>query len=97
MISLARSSYGGIFPAGLWKPRCRPVVAYDRLGFGNSDPYPGTLDADFIRGGSKIQPAALRAQLKIGRNDAVRAQRRVAAWRFVRGRRFPILVEAVMG
>ena len=27
----------------------RPVIAYDRLGFGRSDPHPGTLQPDFIR------------------------------------------------
>lgn len=36
------------FPALLAATTGRPVVAYDRLGFGRSDPYPGTLPVSFI-------------------------------------------------
>jgi len=37
------------FPQQLAIAARRPVVAYDRLGFGRSDAYPGTLPLTFIR------------------------------------------------
>ncbi len=37
------------FPAMLSGATGLPVVAYDRLGFGKSDPHPGRLGFDFIR------------------------------------------------
>lgn len=37
------------FPARLATATGRAVVAYDRLGFGRSDPHPGMLGVDFIR------------------------------------------------
>jgi pimeloyl-ACP methyl ester carboxylesterase len=37
------------FPKRLAHASGRTVIAYDRLGFGRSDPYPGRLDFDFIR------------------------------------------------
>ncbi len=37
------------FPAALAKHTGRPVIAYDRLGFGQSDPHPQTLDIGFIQ------------------------------------------------
>jgi pimeloyl-ACP methyl ester carboxylesterase len=36
------------FPAALARTTGRTVIAYDRLGFGRSDPYHGKLRADFI-------------------------------------------------
>jgi pimeloyl-ACP methyl ester carboxylesterase len=36
------------FPRGLALATGRPVIAYDRLGFGRSDPYPGQLIDDFV-------------------------------------------------
>lgn len=36
------------FPRALAQATGRRVVAYDRLGFGRSDPYPGKLGFDFI-------------------------------------------------
>lgn len=36
------------FPAALATATGRPVIAYDRPGFGRSDPFPGPLPADFI-------------------------------------------------
>jgi len=36
------------FPRQLRDATGRRVIAYDRLGFGHSDPHPGTLPADFI-------------------------------------------------
>jgi len=52
-IVLLHDSLGSVelwrdFPAQLARSTGRPVVAYDRLGFGRSDPHPGTLAADFI-------------------------------------------------
>jgi pimeloyl-ACP methyl ester carboxylesterase len=37
------------FPKHLASATGRRIIAYDRLGFGRSDPYPGRLDSDFIR------------------------------------------------
>jgi len=37
------------FPKALAAATGRRVIAYDRLGFGRSDPYPGRLPFDFIR------------------------------------------------
>lgn len=36
------------FPARLADTTGREVIAYDRLGFGRSDPYPGRLDRHFV-------------------------------------------------
>lgn len=36
------------FPAALATATGRPVISYDRAGFGRSDPFPGELPADFI-------------------------------------------------
>jgi len=36
------------FPATLAAATRRTVIAYDRLGFGRSDPHPGRLEIDFI-------------------------------------------------
>jgi pimeloyl-ACP methyl ester carboxylesterase len=71
-IILLHDSLGSVelwrnFPARLAEVTGRTVVAYDRLGFGRSDPYPGTLDADFIREESRSSLPALRAQLGIPR------------------------------
>ena len=54
------------FPAQLARATGRTVVAYDRLGFGRSDPHPGKLDATFVRDEARGDFAALRAQLCIG-------------------------------
>lgn len=48
------------FAAGL------PVVAYDRLGFGRSDPNPERLTRDFMTREIETGFAALRAHLRIG-------------------------------
>ena len=52
-IVLLHDSLGSVelwrgFPSALCKATGRQVVAYDRLGFGKSDPHPGTLALDFI-------------------------------------------------
>ena len=36
------------FPGRLASVTNRRVIAYDRLGFGRSDPHPGTIGADFV-------------------------------------------------
>ncbi|ASK33771.1 alpha/beta fold hydrolase [Alloalcanivorax mobilis] len=36
------------FPEALCQATGRDVIAYDRLGFGRSDPYPGRLPRDFV-------------------------------------------------
>lgn len=55
------------FPERLAAATGLPVVAYDRLGFGRSDPHPGLLPRDFVaaEGGGAL--AALRQQAGIGR------------------------------
>jgi len=52
-IVLLHDSLGSVelwreFPARLAAASGRAVIAYDRLGFGRSDPHPGRLDAGFI-------------------------------------------------
>jgi pimeloyl-ACP methyl ester carboxylesterase len=37
------------FPGRLAQATCRDVIAYDRLGFGRSDPHPGTLTTRFVQ------------------------------------------------
>lgn len=54
------------FPERLASATGRTVVAYDRLGFGRSDPYPGLLPADFIRDEAAISIPPLREQLRLG-------------------------------
>lgn len=43
----------------------RNVIAYDRLGFGKSDPYPGQLEIGFIQNEAATSFQALRDQLEI--------------------------------
>ncbi|ALN60792.1 hydrolase, alpha/beta fold family [Lysobacter enzymogenes] len=54
------------FPARLAAASGREVIAYDRLGFGRSDPHPGALAADFVAseagGGLRAVCDALRLQ-----------------------------------
>ncbi len=50
------------FPEKLALATGHPVIAYDRLGFGRSDPYPGTLSADFIaQEAVQVMPQVLAA------------------------------------
>src|SRR4051812_11215965 len=51
------------FPETLAVATRRIVVAYDRLGFGQSDPYPGSLPASFIRDEAATSVPKLREQL----------------------------------
>lgn len=51
------------FPARLCESTGRRVVAYDRLGYGKSDPYQHGWSPDFIREESEIYFPALRQQL----------------------------------
>lgn len=55
------------FPAALCRQTGRQIVAYDRLGFGQSDPHPGTLTLDFIADEAETGFAAVRRALGIGR------------------------------
>jgi pimeloyl-ACP methyl ester carboxylesterase len=54
------------FPERLAHVTRRPVVAYDRLGFGRSAPHPGPLPANFIHAEATISVPALCAQLGLG-------------------------------
>jgi len=55
------------FPAALCEATGRAVVAYDRLGFGQSDPHPGALAPDFVSAEAGGDFAAVREQLGIER------------------------------
>jgi len=71
-IVLLHDSLGSVelwrdFPGRLAGATGRAVVAYDRLGFGRSDPYPGLLAADFVREEARSSLPALQAQLGIAR------------------------------
>jgi pimeloyl-ACP methyl ester carboxylesterase len=54
------------FPEQLALASGRGVIAYDRLGFGQSDHYPGLLEPSFIRD-EALMVGALRRELGIGR------------------------------
>ncbi|ATB36137.1 alpha/beta hydrolase [Cystobacter fuscus] len=54
------------FPARLAATTGRAVVAYDRLGFGRSDPHPGCLTPDFMREEARTSVPALISQLGLG-------------------------------
>ncbi len=51
------------FPAQLAQAMGREVIAYDRLGFGRSDPHPGTLSPSFIEDEARQDFASLRQAL----------------------------------
>ena len=53
------------FPERLALVTGRSIVAYDRLGFGRSDPHPGRLDSGFVRNEARHAFRALREQLAI--------------------------------
>lgn len=71
-IVLLHDSLGSVqlwreFPEQLARASGRDVVAYDRLGFGQSAPHPGVLATSFIRDEAQQALAAVLAQLGIGR------------------------------
>ncbi|KJK07304.1 MULTISPECIES: alpha/beta fold hydrolase [Pseudomonas] len=51
------------FPEQLATACGRQVIAYDRLGFGRSAPFPGTLPANFVENEAQAGFQALREQL----------------------------------
>lgn len=55
------------FPAQLAEATGRAVVAYDRLGFGASDPHPGLLGPDFVREEAGQGLAAVIAHYRLQR------------------------------
>jgi len=55
------------FPEALCEATGRQVIAYDRLGFGESDPYPGTLSPDFVEAEADTGFAAIRRHFDIER------------------------------
>jgi pimeloyl-ACP methyl ester carboxylesterase len=55
----------GNFPRKLAQATRRTVLAYDRLGFGQSDPHPGELDLDFIEEEAREGFAAVRKHFGI--------------------------------
>ena len=55
------------FPQRLAMATGRAVVAYDRLGFGRSDPHPGKLDIDFIDQEARQDFRTVREALGLGR------------------------------
>ena len=71
-IILLHDSLGSVelwrdFPAALSARSARPVIAYDRLGFGRSDAYPGKLALDFIATEVDTSFAAVCEQFDIDR------------------------------
>lgn len=54
------------FPEKLAVATGRRVVAYDRLGFGRSDPHPGKLGLDFVADEGRSTVSGLCEQLGIG-------------------------------
>lgn len=54
------------FPARLARATGRRVVAYDRLGFGRSDPHPGPIGEDFVRAEARTAVPALCESLGLG-------------------------------
>ena len=71
-IVLLHDSLGSVelwrgFPSALCKATDRQVVAYDRLGFGRSDPHPGTLALDFIASEAEGDFATVLRALGIAR------------------------------
>jgi len=64
-IILVHDSLGSVeqwrdFPARLAAATTRPVIAYDRLGFGRSDPRTDKLSTDFVRSEASTGMAAIR-------------------------------------
>ena len=57
------------FPAHLSQAAGCSVIAYDRLGFGRSDPHPDQLSANFVRDAAQDSFGPLREQ--VGFNDFV--------------------------
>jgi len=55
------------FPERLCQTTKREVIAYDRLGFGQSDPYPGNLPMHFIRDEAERFFALVRAEFQFDR------------------------------
>lgn len=55
------------FPERLAKTTGRDVIAYDRLGFGRSDPHPGMLGNDFIVSEAHAAFAAVRDHFELSR------------------------------
>jgi pimeloyl-ACP methyl ester carboxylesterase len=55
------------FPERLALATGHPVIAYDRLGFGQSSAYPGALPSSFIGDEARSGFQALRRELGIGR------------------------------
>ncbi|MGU7774203.1 alpha/beta fold hydrolase [Burkholderia sp. MR1-5-21] len=69
-IVLLHDSLGSValwrdFPEQLARATRRDVFAYDRLGFGQSDPHPGQLSPSFVRDEADHAFNALREQLGI--------------------------------
>lgn len=54
------------FPARLAAATGRRVIAYDRLGFGRSDPHPGQLALDFVAAEARTVEPVLLDRLAVG-------------------------------
>jgi pimeloyl-ACP methyl ester carboxylesterase len=55
------------FPERLAQATGRRVIAYDRLGFGRSDPHPGSLSASFIEDEANQDFLSVCRQLELGK------------------------------
>ena len=102
-IILLHDSLGSVelwrgFPASLCVHSGRPVMAYDRLGFGKSDARVGKLALDFVESEAETGFAALRQGLDIGHATEAKASRRVRVKRrgspFARGEGRPSAADA---
>jgi len=55
------------FPARIASATGRTVIAYDRLGFGRSDPHPGKLQRDFVQDEARSGLSPIRTAFAIDR------------------------------
>ena len=63
--SLGCADHWRLFPGFLCRATEREVIAYDRLGFGRSDPFPETLPYTFVQDEANESFAVVRKSLKI--------------------------------
>lgn len=63
--SLGCADHWRLFPGLLCRETGREVIAYDRLGFGRSDPFPETLPYTFVQDEANESFAVVRKSLKI--------------------------------
>lgn len=99
-IILLHDSLGSVelwrdFPSRMAKVTGLPVIAYDRLGFGKSDPHPDRLQLDFINAEANTGLYALRKHLALDKmilfGHSIGGPMAIAA-----GAEFPELTSAII-